>query len=96
MSCPHCKTANLNENTAICAYCQGNMYEQPQAAQQFEAPVQPNCFIPQSTFTMPPLVAFFMKVTAFFVPFAGWILGCLVNLTPYDDRKELSHSLFKL
>ena len=45
---------------------------------------------------MPGVVSFLMKVTAFFVPVLGFFLGCLVNLTPYENREKISHSILKL
>lgn len=45
---------------------------------------------------MPAMVSFLMKVTAFFIPGLGFILGCLVNLTPYENKAKISHSILKL
>lgn len=45
---------------------------------------------------MPAMVSFLMKVTAFFIPVLGFILGCLVNLTPYENREKISNSILKL
>lgn len=45
---------------------------------------------------MPGAVSFLMKVTAFFIPVLGFFLGCLVNLTPYENKAKISHSILKL
>ncbi len=70
-----------NENTQV-------TYEAP--------PVQPVYGVPTKPFNMPVMVSFLMKLTAFFIPGLGFILGCLVNLTPYDNKAKISHSILKL
>lgn len=59
-------------------------------------PVQPVYGVSAKPFNMPVMVSFLMKLTAFFIPGLGFILGCLVNLTPYDNKAKISHSILKL
>lgn len=75
-----------------------NNYQPNENAQvTYEAPpVQPVYNVPAKPFNMPVMVSFLMKLTAFFIPGLGFILGCLVNLTPYDNKAKISHSILKL
>lgn len=75
-----------------------NNYQSNENAQvTYEAPpVQPVYGAPAKPFNMPVMVSFLMKLTAFFIPGLGFILGCLVNLTPYDNKAKISHSILKL
>ena len=59
-------------------------------------PVQPVYGVSAKPFNMPVMVSSLMKLTAFFIPGLGFILGCLVNLTPYDNKAKISHSILKL
>ena len=63
---------------------------------QTTPPVQPVYGVSAKPFNMPVMVSFLMKLTAFFIPGLGFILGCLVNLTPYDNKAKISHSILKL
>ncbi len=75
-----------------------NNYQPNENAQvTYEAPpVQPVYGVSSKPFNMPVMVSFLMKLTAFFIPGLGFILGCLVNLTPYDNKAKISHSILKL
>ena len=75
-----------------------NNYQPNENAQvTYEAPpVQPVYGVSAKPFNMPVMVSFLMKLTAFFIPGLGFILGCLVNLTPYDNKAKISHSILKL
>ena len=76
-----------NENAQV-------TYEAPPV--QITPPVQPVYGVSAKPFNMPVMVSFLMKLTAFFIPGLGFILGCLVNLTPYDNKAKISHSILKL
>ena len=76
-----------NENAQV-------TYEAPPV--QTAPPVQPIYGVSAKPFNMPLMVSFLMKLTAFFIPGLGFILGCLVNLTPYDNKAKISHSILKL
>lgn len=69
-------------------------YEAPPV--QTTPPAQPIYGVPAKPFNMPVMVSFLMKLTAFFIPGLGFILGCLVNLTTYDNKVKISHSILKL
>lgn len=71
-----------NENAQV-------TYEAPPVYPVYNNPVK-------QPFNMPVMVSFLMKLTAFFIPGFGFILGCLVNLTPYDNKAQISHSILKL
>ena len=71
-----------NENAQV-------TYETPPVYPVYNNPVK-------QPFNMPVMVSFLMKLTAFFIPGLGFILGCLVNLTPYDNKAKISHSILKL
>ena len=76
-----------NENAQV-------TYETPPV--QTTPSVQPVYGVSSKPFNMPVMVSFLMKLTAFFIPGLGFILGCLVNLTPYDNKAKISHSILKL
>ena len=76
-----------NENAQV-------TYEAPPV--QTTPPVQPVYGVSAKPFNMPVMVSSLMKLTAFFIPGLGFILGCLVNLTPYDNKAKISHSILKL
>ena len=76
-----------NENAQV-------TYETPPV--QTTPPIQPVYGVSSKPFNMPVMVSFLMELTAFFIPGLGFILGCLVNLTPYDNKAKISHSILKL
>lgn len=73
--------------------------EQPAPQVPPAQPVPPMYNLP---FMMPPannvpgIIKFLMKFVAFFVPLMGFVLGCLFNLTSYDDKAKIGEDVLKL